>query len=326
MDRDKGVSVVIPNYNGIAYIGDCLEAVEADERSVLWLRFEIIVVDNASEDGSRELVETMFPDVRLIPLDKNYGFARAVNEGIRAASEEYVILLNNDTRVFPGFAKALVRALRRDRMAFSASAKLISMGDPSKIDDAGDLYCALGWAFARGKDEPVSHFEDPDRIFASCAGAACYRKRLFDKIGYFDEAHFAYLEDIDVCWRARIKGYHNLYEPRAKVLHAGSGASGSRYNEFKCTLSSRNSVWIAYKNMPVWQIVINLPFLIVGFGVKYIFFLKKGLGKTYADGILEGIRTCRECKKVHVRPSDLPNVLRIQAELWVNTLVRLKVG
>lgn len=317
MKTDSRVSVVVPNYNGKAFIEACLKALTADAPEA-----EILVVDNGSSDGSREIVEEKFPRVRLIPLDRNYGFPRAVNEGIRAASHPYVILLNNDTVVLPGFTKALAEALDGDSRAFSASAKLISLHDPEKIDDAGNFYCALGWAFARGKDKPAAYYEEPGVVFAACAGAAAYRKTVFEEIGYFDEAHFAYLEDIDVGWRARIAGYRNLYVPSSKVLHAGSGTSGSRYNEFKVRLSSRNNIYLVWKNMPFLQLVLNLPFLAAGFGVKYLFFLKKGFGKLYARGLLEGFQICGQGRKVRFHWKNLPSYVRIQIELWVNTVRR----
>ena len=259
MKADSQVSIVIPNYNGMAFMEACMQAVLRDAPKA-----ELIVVDNASKDGSLEYTREHFPEVRVLAMDQNYGFARAVNEGIRAATRPYVILLNNDTEVEPGFTDALVGALEADVRAFSAQAKLIQLQDPLKLDDAGNFYCALGWAFARGKDKPSADYEEQDEVFAACAGAAVYRKALFEEIGYFDEAHFAYLEDIDIGWRARIFGYRNLYVPKARVLHAGSGTSGSRYNEFKVTLSSRNNIWIIYKNMPLLQLVLNLPFLLMG--------------------------------------------------------------
>ena len=126
------------------------------------------------------------------------------------------------------------------------------------------------------------------------------------------------MEDIDIGWRARIFGYRNLYVPKARVLHAGSGTSGSRYNEFKVTLSSRNNIWIIYKNMPLLQLVLNLPFLLVGFGAKQLFFCKKKLGGTYARGILKGICTCDREKKVRFMWKHFPAYARLQWELWRN--------
>lgn len=317
MRADNKVSVVIPNYNGKRFLAACLKALLSDAPEA-----ELLVVDNGSADGSRELVEREFPGVRLIALDQNYGFPRAVNEGIRAASRPYVILLNNDTEVLPGFTDALADALEADGRAFSAQAKLISLQDPERIDDAGNYYCALGWAFARGKDRPAACYEKPGAVFAACAGAAAYRRELFEKIGSFDEAHFAYLEDIDVGWRARIAGYRNLYVPSAKVLHAGSGTSGSRYNEFKVSLSSRNNIYLIWKNMPFLQILLNLPLLAAGFGLKYLFFMKKGFGRTYAKGLREGFRLCREGRKVRFHWKNLPSYVKIQLELWINIAKR----
>ena len=313
MKADSQVSIVIPNYNGMAFMEACMQAVLRDAPKA-----ELIVVDNASKDGSLEYTREHFPEARVLAMDQNYGFARAVNEGIRAATRPYVILLNNDTEVEPGFTDALVGALEADVRAFSAQAKLIQLQDPLKLDDAGNFYCALGWAFARGKDRPSADYEEQDEVFAACAGAAVYRKALFEEIGYFDEAHFAYLEDIDIGWRARIFGYRNLYVPKARVLHAGSGTSGSRYNEFKVTLSSRNNIWIIYKNMPLLQLVLNLPLLVVGFGAKQLFFCKKKLGGTYARGILKGICTCDREKKVRFMWKHFPAYDRLQWELWRN--------
>lgn len=313
MKADSRVSVVVPNYNGIAFVEACFQALLRDAP-----QSELIMVDNGSADGSRELVEERFPRVRVIALDKNYGFCRAANEGMRAASSPYVILLNNDTEVLPGFVRALVRALQADSKAFSAGAKMIQLHDQEKIDDAGNFYCALGWAFARGKDKSVEYYEKADEIFAACGGAVIYRKAVLERIGYLDEAHFAYLEDIDLGWRAKIAGYRNLYAPKARVLHVGSGTSGSRYNEFKVHLSSRNSVYLAYKNMPAFQILLNFPFLFAGFVIKYLFFVKKGLGKTYRKGLKEGLFMCRREKKVKFCWKNLPCYGRIQLELWMN--------
>lgn len=313
MKADNRVSVVVPNYNGIVFVERCFKALIKDAPKA-----ELLLVDNGSTDGSRELTARRFPQVRIIALKENYGFCRAANEGMKAASSPYVILLNNDTEVLPGFTKALVSALQLEPRAFSAGAKMIQLHHPEKIDDAGNFYCALGWAFARGKDKSVEYYEEPDEIFAACGGAVIYRKAVLERIGYLDESHFAYLEDIDLGWRAKTAGWKNIYAPEAKVLHVGSGTSGSRYNEFKVSLSSRNSIYLAYKNMPALQLFINLPFLLAGFGIKYLFFVKKGFGKTYRKGLKEGLLMCRREKKVKFCWKNLPCYGRIQLELWMN--------
>ena len=135
--------------------------------------------------------------------------------------------------------------------------------------------------------------------------------------------HFAYLEDIDVGYRARIAGYDNLYEPKSEVIHVGSAASGARYNEFKVKMSSRNNVYLIYKNMPVVQKILNSPFLFVGFLVKYLFFLRKGYGKLYVNGIKEGLHMGEKSDKVKYESGHLKNYIKIQIELWINIFRRL---
>lgn len=315
-------TIVIPNYNGIKYIKDCLESIYAGT-----VQPRVIVVDNASGDGSRELIEKQFPKVRLICFEENKGFCAAVNKGIREADTEYVLLLNNDTTVDRELTGSLEAAIESRINAFSVGAKMLSMSEPDIIDDAGDMYCALGWAYALGKGKSKRLYSREREIFAACAGAAIYRKSVFEDIGYFDENHFAYLEDIDIGYRAKIAGYRNYFSPDSLVLHAGSGVSGSRYNEFKVRLSSRNSVYLIYKNMPALQILLNLVFLIPGFFIKTLFFIKKGLGGIYIQGLLEGIRLCASekgrRKKTVFQVKYSGNYVRIQLELWRNIILRL---
>lgn len=313
------VSVVIPNFNGIAFLDSVLGSLEGQtERN-----FEVIFVDNGSTDGSCSFVAANYPWVHLIELSENFGFCRAVNEGIRAAKAPYVLLLNNDTEVAENFVEEMLAAIKRHENAFSCAARMVQYHDRDRIDDAGNYYCALGWSFARGKGKDVHRYEKEEKIFAACGGAAIYRKKILDKIGLFDEEHFAYLEDTDIGYRARIQGYENWYAPRAIVYHVGSGTSGSRYNQFKTRYSSRNNVYLIYKNMPLLQILLNLPFLIAGFGIKLLFFAVKGMGREYIAGIKNGFTITHKGKKVPFELKNLPNYLKIQVELWVNMFRRL---
>ena len=312
------VSVIIPNFNGMAYLEGVFSSLEKQTVS----DFEVILVDNGSADGSCAFTASHYPWVHIIELPENFGFCRAVNEGIRAAKAPYVLLLNNDTEVSNNFVEEMAAAIRRHKKAFSCSARMIQFHDREYLDDAGNYYCALGWAFARGKGKPVNTYEKEEKIFSSCAGAAIYRKKIFEKIGYFDEEHFAYLEDMDIGYRARISGYENWYAPKAIVYHVGSGTSGSRYNQFKTRYSSRNNIYLIYKNMPFVQIILNLPFLVIGFGIKLFFFAVKGLGREYAAGIKNGFQISKKEKKVRFSMANLPFYLKIQLELWGNMFRR----
>ena len=308
------VSVIIPNFNGMAYLDGVLSGLECQTVR----NFEVILVDNGSSDGSCAFVASSYPWVHMIELPENFGFCKAVNEGIKASRAPYVLLLNNDIEVTPDFIEEMLAAIRRHKKAFSCAARMIQFHDRDRLDDAGNYYCALGWAYARGKGKDIHTCEKEEKIFASCAGAAIYRRKIFEKIGYFDEEHFAYLEDMDVGYRARINGYENWYAPKAMVYHVGSGTSGSRYNHFKTRYSSRNNVYLIYKNMPLLQLILNLPFLIVGFGTKHLFFTLKGFGKEYLAGIKNGFQISKKDRKVPFKFRNLPNYLKIQVELWIN--------
>ena len=314
------VSVVIPNFNGIAFLDSVLASLEGQTLS----NFEVILVDNGSTDGSCSFVTANYPWVHLIELSENFGFCGAVNAGIRAAKAPYVLLLNNDTEVKEDFVEEMLAAVRRHKNAFSCGARMVQYHDRDRLDDVGNYYCALGWSFARSRGKDIHAYETEDKIFSACAGAAIYRKKILEKIGYFDEEHFAYLEDTDIGYRARIYGYENWYAPKAIVYHVGSGTSGSRYNQFKTRYSSRNNIYLIYKNMPLLQIILNLPFLAVGFLIKFLFFAVKGMGKEYAAGIKNGFSISMKNKKVPFRIKHLPNYCKIQLELWINIIRRFR--
>lgn len=322
----KKVTVVIPNYNGIKFLPDCLTALYSQEPDTP--AYHVIVVDNGSTDGSRKLLREQFPQVQMEALHENTGFCHAVNVGIRLSETPYVILLNNDTKVKNKFIKALYDAMEQRPEAFSVSAKMLMWDRPELIDDAGDRYCVFGWAFGRGKGKAAEKYDRPCRVFSACGGAAIYRKAVFGEIGYFDEAHFAYLEDLDIGYRAAIYGYRNYYEPAAEVIHFGSASSGSRYNEFKTKYAAANNIYVIGKNMPLLQWLWNLPFLAAGFLIKFLFFCKKGMGRLYLRGIREGFRKLfseeGKARKVRFQPSRLRNYLAVQGQLYVNTVRILK--
>ena len=321
----KKATVIIPNYNGIKFIEECLEAICNQDDDTP--EYGVLVVDNGSKDQSPELIAARFPQAGLISLPENTGFCHAVNVGIRAADTPYVILLNNDTKADSGFVKALCHAIEARPSAFSVSAKMLMWDRPDLIDDAGDRYCVLGWAYARGKGKPASKYDRQTEIFSACGGAAIYRKSIFEEIGFFDEAHFAYLEDLDIGYRARLHGYRNYYEPAAKVVHYGSASSGSRYNEWKTSLAAANNVYVIAKNMPFLQILWNFPFLCLGFFLKFLFFCKKGMGILYLKGLRDGFKKSVSqfgAAKNDFGKKKLAECLAVQWELYFNTLRFLK--
>ena len=359
------ITVVIPNYNGMKYLKGCLDSLL--QGTVIP---KIIVVDNGSTDGSCELIRREYErdlepreaPVTLLALKSNTGFCHAVNAGIHLTVTPYVVLLNNDITVDAHCIENLHRTIVSHPRAFSVQAKMLSMQDPDVIDDAGDLYCALGWGFAIGKGKKAERYSREREIFSACAGAAIYRMSAFEEIGLFDERHFCYLEDVDIGYRAQIYGYRNYFAPEALVYHAGSATSGSRYNPFKEEMTPGNNACVLYKNMPAFQYAFNWPLIRLGIAVKRAYFRKKGLSAAYESGIVRGevlrqrIRELtydrkygfsypkqnlkEECclqehdeldtvypmylaGKVPFRLRHLPNYLRIQGLLWINTVRRL---
>lgn len=311
------ISIIIPNYNGNKYLKNCIESILKHKTSNLSL--EIIIIDNASTDDNYIWIKQQYPSIIFKQLDKNYGFSCAVNEGIKLAQGKYVLLLNNDTEIQEGFLECLLSCIESDPKIFSVCSQMIQYHDPTLIDDAGDEYNLLGWAYKRGDGKLVDTYKQVQSVFSSCAGAALYRKSVFEEIGYFDENFFAYMEDVDISYHALIYGYKNMYCPEAKVLHIGSATSGSKYNAFKVKLAARNNVYVPYKNMPLLQLLINLPFLILGHFIKYLFFIKKGFGKEYVEGFKEGIKTLKRVKKVPFRWTHLFNYIYIEWLLVKNT-------
>lgn len=313
----KKVTVVIPNYNGLSFMEPCFKALDLQ----ICRDFDVLVVDNGSTDGSADWLRER--GIPTIFLDSNTGFSGAVNRGIKASTTPYVILLNNDTEPDCHYIGEMIKSIERSPRIFSVSSKMIQLYHKELMDDAGDMYSLLGWPYQRGVGRSSAGYNKACRIFSACAGAGIYRREVFREIGYFDEMHFAYLEDIDVGYRARIAGYDNIYCPSAVVFHVGSGTSGSRYNSFKVKLAARNSVYLIYKNMPLLQLAVNLVPILAGIGLKYLFFRKRGFAKDYLDGLKEGIATVGKCRKVPYSSGHLRNYLAIEWELFTGTLIYL---
>lgn len=314
------VTVIIPNYNGRKYIHECLDSLRLQN----FKDFKIIVVDNASTDGSVEVIEEDYEEVTLIKNDENYGFSQAINKGIKVAETEFVILLNNDAMCEYNFIEELVKGIQKSDQIFSCAARMIQYNDRKKLDNTGDYYTVFGWAYQRGQDESIKKYKKAGRVFSACAGAAIYRRELFDEIGYFDEQHFAYLEDVDLGFRANIVGYKNYYLPKAVVYHIGSASSGERYNPFKVKLAARNSVYLYYKNLPSFQLFLNSPFIAAGHIIKYMFFKKRGLEKIYLDGVIEAYKTLDKVKKVQYDPANKEHYIWIQISMIESLFNRIK--
>lgn len=315
------VSVVIPNYNGEKYIRGCLDSLMKQSMKI----DEIIIVDNSSTDRSLEIIKEYKDYITLVELEDNYGFSRAVNEGIKRAKTKYVALLNNDTEVDKDWLVELYKCIDSNSDIFACCSQMIRYDNRDIIDDAGDEYTLLGWGRKIGDGENIHSYNFCKEVFSACAGAAIYRRDVFRKIGYFDERFFAYLEDIDICYRAKVYGYINYYCGKSKVYHIGSATSGSKHNKFKVKLSARNNIYLITKNMATWQIAINFIFIILGIIIKGTYFTTKGLGGAYFSGVFEGLRSRHMLDRVRIK-NNYKVYKKIECELFKNTLNLLKRG
>lgn len=323
------VSVVIPNYNGKEYLDKCISSLMVQDFN----QFEIIVVDDCSADQAFDLCKEKYENsgsatvsVKFIKRPVNGGFCACVNDGIVNADGQYVLLLNNDTEADISMVGNLYKAICSSNRVFSVGAKMIQLHNKELLDDAGDLYCILGWAFSPAKDKSVSKYSKKARVFACCGGCAIYRRDILLKLGMFDDNHFAYLEDIDIGYRAKLHGYINMYEPSAVVYHAGSATSGSRHNDFKVRLAAKNSIYLIFKNMSSWQFIINWPMLMLGIFIKIVYFSRKNLGLSYIQGLKQGFELCHSKKgiqkKIDFSRIPLSRVIAIECELVINTFRR----
>ncbi len=262
-------SVIIPNWNGIRFLPTCLNALRAQT----FRNFETIVVDDASTDDSRALLKNDYPEVRVIALSKNRGFAYAVNTGIRAAQGEVIVLLNNDTEADPHWLEEIANAFAKHPDAGMVVCKLRLFDRRDHIHSAGDFYRVDGVPGNRGVWEPDrGQYDDADGIFGGCGGAVAYRKAMLDDIGLFDEALVANLEDVDLNWRARWAGYSIVYAPRAIVYHHISATGGGAYGSFYV---GRNFILVLAKNYPAslwkkyWRKILRAQFNITFDALKH---------------------------------------------------------
>jgi GT2 family glycosyltransferase len=215
-------AVVIPNYNGERWLPGVLESVAAQTLAPA----EVLVVDDGSTDGSLALIAERFPEVRVLALGSNGGFARTANAGIGAVGEEAVALVNTDVVLAPDWLERAVAAL--DARAASVATKLVDLDDPSLLYDAGDVLRRDGVCEQRGRFErDGGGYDEPGEVFAACAGAALYRRSAVLAAGGFEERFGTYLEDVDLGLRLRLAGWTCRWEPRAVARHAGGGSSAA---------------------------------------------------------------------------------------------------
>lgn len=242
------LSVVIPNWNGYCHLPICLDSLRNQRATT----FEVIVVDNASTDGSRELLVHDFPEVRLLALERNRGFTGACNTGIRAANGAIVVLLNNDTEVAPDWLAEIEFAFQRHPDAGIVASRILLFDRRDIFHTAGDLFYTDGVPGNRGIwQDDLGQYEE-GYVFSACGGAAAYRRGMLQQVGLLDESFFFSCEDVDLAWRAQLQGWRAVYAPRAVVYHRLSATGGGETASFH---DGRNAIFVLAKDVPssMWK-------------------------------------------------------------------------
>jgi GT2 family glycosyltransferase len=237
------VSVIIPNWNGARFLRPCLDSLRAQTYTLR----EVIVADGASADGSQALLRAEYPEVRLLELPENRGFAGNVNAGIRAARGEFLALLNNDATAAPDWLVELLAGFD-DPAVGSCASKMLLADPPDVLNSAGDFFGRDGLPGNRGVwERDAGQYDRPEDVFGACGGAVAYRRALLEDVGLFDERFFYQCEDVDLAFRAQLAGWRCRYVPTARVQHRLSATGGGSLASYYC---GRNFVWLLVKNAP----------------------------------------------------------------------------
>lgn len=269
------VSVIVVNYNGKGFIRGCLHALERQSLG----DFEVVIVDNASLDGSLYEIERFLEEstiaslVNLIPLGRNLGFARGNIEGLKYAEGEYIALLNNDAEPDERWLQELVKVMDGDPHVGICASKLIVYGTEI-IDSAGDGFSTALRGFKSGEGEKVSFYNEKEYVFGACAGAALYRREMIKEIGFFDEDFFLIYEDTDLNLRAQLHGWKTLYAPTAIVYHKVRSTIGSM-SKAAIYYALRNSEFVRIKNISISLFLRFMPEFILGMVSEFIYFAIK---------------------------------------------------
>lgn len=314
-------SIIIPNLNGEGWLKDSIDSCINQDFDG---EYEIIIVDNGSTDSSVDIIKECakrFEKLKLVEFKENTGFSYAVNYGIKMSNAQYAVLFNNDAFAQPDWLSQLVAVADRDESIFSVGSLMIQHYNRDLADDAGDYVPLFGWTCKRGDGLSKDRYQKQERIFSACGGAALYRKSILDEIGLFDENFFAYGEDVDIGWRANNRGYKNIFNPKAVCYHICSATTGGRYNAFKAVKSGQNTALLLYKNMPLLMLLMNLPFILIGFVPKYLAFLHNGYSKELMQGTRNAFKMRKQIDKPKFRLKNLPNYIWVEWKMFVNCFV-----
>ena len=252
------ISAIVLNWNGKRFLKECFDSLSRQS----FRDYELIMVDNGSTDGSKEFMRDNFPLVKMIALEKNMGFCRAMNAGIKSAKGEFIALFNNDLAADKDWMSEMHTALENNPDTGICASKVLFYKEPNKINSAGDLFSIRGEAHNRGfGQENDGRYNTEEFVFGATAAACIYRRSMLEDVGLFDEDFFNTYEDMDLSFRAHLAGWKCLYLPKAVVFHHWLGTIGF-FSSMNIFYMSKNNLNILVKNMPL-KLIRKYAFIIL---------------------------------------------------------------
>lgn len=311
-------SVVILNWNGKQYLKQFLPSVIKHTDKI---DTEIVVADNGSTDDSLVFLKAEFPNIRLIELEKNYGFSEGYNKALEQIEANYYILLNSDIEVSKNWIQAITDVLDKDMNVAAVMPKIRSFHEKEKFEyagAAGGFIDQYGYPFCRGRilnkiEKDEGQYDQLTEVFWATGACMAIRAELFHKIGRFDGFFFAHMEEIDLCWRLKNKGYKIMFTPDSSVFHVGGGTLPNEH-PYKLFLNFRNNLILLYKNLPGKNLVPILFSRMILDGIaaiKYLLSLKPkhfyAVLKAHFS-FYRAIRKYREFRKInHIQNKTYPS-------------------
>jgi GT2 family glycosyltransferase len=280
------ISVIIVNWNGKHFLEDCLSAL----RRQTFRDFEIIFVDNGSQDGSANFVRTQFPEVKVLALEKNLGFTGGNIAGYEVATGKLIVLLNNDTEADPRWLEALSEGSRIHLEAGSFASKMMYFDMRDRIENCGFDVDIAATTVDLGRDQQDSpEWNLPREVFGACGGAVAYRRSMLDHIGFLDPDLFMIYEDVDLSFRAQLCGYACVYLPQAVVFHRYRSTLKTR-PAMQVFYAQRNIDLVFLKNLPLGLMFRSAPLrLLYEFG-SALYFMRLGAGSAFLRAKLDVLR------------------------------------
>lgn len=269
----KKVSIIIVNWNGLSHLKKCLPTLE----KITYPNYEVILVDNASSDGSQEFVKKNFTKIKIIQNKKNLGFSGGNNEGFKKANGDYILLLNNDTTVEKTFVSEMVKKLESDKLIGGVQGKLRSMDYPDRLDSIGAFLTSTGFLYHyRYFQKDLPKYDTEIYLYSAKGACMLFKKKVIDEVGLFDDDFFAYFEETDFCHRVWLAGYTIMYAPKSVIYHKVGGTSNSMNNAFIQYHSFKNRINSYLKNLSSQELIKILPLHLFLCEIAAIGFILKG--------------------------------------------------